>query len=108
MIVTLIHGLLSPLGHGTWTAILASVLFRESRNDRFRIDKQVIGAYLLISILHAMWDGVPLVIAYIFGQGIDLLIAWGMIGIVGLAILRLRWREAVRLQMVLPPEIEDI
>jgi protease PrsW len=108
VIVTLIRGLLSPLGHGTWTAILASVLFRESRNGRFRIDKQVIGAYLLISILHAMWDGVPLVIAYIFGQGIDLLIAWGMIGIVGLAILRLRWREAVRLQMVLPPEIEDI
>ncbi len=44
--VTLIRGLLSPLGHGTWTAILASVLFRESRNGHFRIDLQVIGAYL--------------------------------------------------------------
>ena len=43
--VTLIRGLLSPLGHGTWTAILASVLFRESRDGHFHIDLQVIGAY---------------------------------------------------------------
>jgi len=108
VVVTLIRGLLSPMGHGTWTAILASVLFRESRNGRFRIDKQVIGAYLLVSILHAMWDGLPLIIAYTLGQGLSLLIAWGMIGIVGLVILWLRWREAVKLQMVLPPETEDI
>ena len=40
VVVTLIRGLLSPLGHGTWTAILASVLFRESRNGRFRINLQ--------------------------------------------------------------------
>lgn len=108
VVVTLIRGLLSPMGHGTWTAILASVLFRESRNGCFRIDKQVIGAYLLVSILHAMWDGLPLIIAYTLGQGLSLLIAWGMIGIVGLVILWLRWREAVKLQMVLPPETEDI
>jgi len=68
----------------------------------------VIGAYLLVSILHAMWDGLPLIIAYTLGQGLSLLIAWGMIGIVGLVILWLRWREAVKLQMVLPPETEDI
>ncbi len=29
VLVTLLRGLLSPVGHGTWTAILASVLFRE-------------------------------------------------------------------------------
>jgi protease PrsW len=106
--VTLIRGLLSPLGHGTWTAILASVLFRESRNGRFRINLQVIGAYLLVSILHAMWDGLPLVITYIFGQGLGVLIAWGVIGIIGLVVLWLRWREAVRLQTVLPPETEGV
>lgn len=108
VVVTLIRGLFSPLGHGTWTAILASVLFRESRNGRFRIDVQVIGAYMFVSILHAMWDGLPPVITYIFGQGLGVLIAWGVIGIIGLVILWLRWREAVRLQTVLPPETEDI
>lgn len=112
--VTLLRGLLSPLGHGTWTAILASVLFRESKKCDFRINLQVISTYLLVSILHAMWNGLPLIISYILGQelgllgqGLGLLIAWGMIGVVGLFILWRRWREAVRLQMVLPPEAED-
>ena len=108
VVVTLIRGLLSPLGHGTWTAILASVLFRESRNGRFCINLPVIGAYLLVSILHAMWDGLPLVITSIFGPGLDVIIAEGVIGIIGLVVLWLRWREAVRLQTVLPPETEDI
>jgi protease PrsW len=106
--VTLIRGLLSPLGHGTWTAIIASVLFRESKSCNFRINWKVINAYLLVSILHAMWDGLPLVVSYIFGQGLGVLIAWGAIGAVGLFILWIRWREAVRLQTVLPPETDDM
>jgi RsiW-degrading membrane proteinase PrsW (M82 family) len=105
--VTLIRGLLSPLGHGTWTAILASVLFRESKNCCFRVNRKVIGAYLLVSILHAMWDLLPLLI-FPGSLGLTTFIAEGVVGITGLGILRLRWREAVRLQMVLPPETEDI
>jgi protease PrsW len=105
--VTLIRGLLSPLGHGTWTAILASVLFRESRSCNFRINLQVISVYLFVSLLHAMWDGLALAASYILGQGLGVLIAWGAIGIVGLFVLWLRWREAVRLQTVLPQETED-
>jgi RsiW-degrading membrane proteinase PrsW (M82 family) len=105
--VTLIRGLLSPLGHGTWTAILASVLFRESKNCCFRVNMQVIGAYFLVSILHAMWDLLPLVI-FPGSPGLNTFIAEGLVGIAGLGILRLRWREAVRLQTVLPPETEDI
>jgi len=106
--VTLLRGLLSPLGHGTWTAILASVLFRESRNGRFRIDLQVIGAYLLVSILHAMWDGLPRVIMNVFSLGLGVFITDSVIGIIGVTVLWLRWREAIRLQSVLSPETEDI
>jgi protease PrsW len=106
--ITLIRGLLSPLGHGTWTAILASVLFRESRNGHFRIDLQVIGAYVLVSILHAMWDGLTLVVTSVYGPGLGVFIAEGVVGIIGLFVLWMRWREAVRLQTVMPPETEDI
>jgi RsiW-degrading membrane proteinase PrsW (M82 family) len=106
--VTLLRGLLSPLGHGTWTAILASVLFRESKKCDFRINWKVIGAYLFVSILHAMWDGLPLIISYILGQGLGVLIAWLVIGAIGLFALWLRWKEAIRLQMVSPPETNDI
>lgn len=106
--VTLIRGLLSPLGHGTWTAILASVLFRESRDGHFRINLQVLGAFLLVSILHAMWDGLTLVVAAISGPGLGVFIAEGAVGIIGLIVLWIRWREAVRLQLIMPPETEDI
>lgn len=106
--VTLFRGLLSPLGHGTWTAILASVLFRESKNGKFRINLQVIGAYLLVSILHAMWNGLPLIIDSSLNQGLNVFITDVAVGIVGLAILRIRWKEAIKLQMVLPPEAKDV
>ncbi len=106
--LTLLRGVLSPMGHGTWTAILASVMFRESKNGHFRINLQVIGAYLLVSILHALWDGLTLVITTIFGLGLGVLITDSLIGIVGLVILWMRWKEAVRLQTALPPKTEDI
>ena len=98
--VTLLRGVLSPFGHGTWTAILCSVLFRESKPGRFRIDLKVIGAYMLVSILHSLWDGLPGVITVLFGSGLDVVVGQVLIGIAGLLILWFRWRDANRLQLV--------
>ncbi len=96
---TLIRGILSPLGHGTWTAILASVLFRESRGRRFHINGKVIGAYLIVSLLHSLWDVLPPVVANFFSAGYDVLIAQSILGAIGFLLLWLRWREARRLQI---------
>ena len=96
--ITLLRGILAPIGHGTWTAILASVLFRESRGNHFHINGKVIGAYLLVSLLHSMWDGLPAYINPILSSGPDVLVAQTVIGLTGLVILWLRWREARRLQ----------
>ncbi|MHB9031711.1 MAG: PrsW family intramembrane metalloprotease [Anaerolineae bacterium] len=95
--VTLLRGIFSPLGHGTWTAILAAVLFRESKAGRFRINLAVIGAYLLVVVLHGLWDGVPIVLAKIVPSGLDVLIDQLAIGAVGLFILWRRWRQGERL-----------
>jgi RsiW-degrading membrane proteinase PrsW (M82 family) len=97
--VTLLRGILSPIGHGTWTAILVSVLFRESRDGHFRLNLKVIGAYLGVSILHGLWDGLPGAITALFGQGLDVFAGQATVGIVGLFILWRRWREAKRLQV---------
>lgn len=96
--VTLLRGILSPIGHGTWTAILASVLFRQTRNKHFRLDLMVFGAYLVVSLLHAAWDGLPPIVAYVFSGGLDVLIAQSLIGGTGLVMLWFRWRDARRLQ----------
>jgi RsiW-degrading membrane proteinase PrsW (M82 family) len=98
VVVTLERGLFSPLGHGTWTAILAAVLFRESRDGRFRIDLKVIGAYLVAVTLHGLWDAVPAGLSNVTAPGIDVAIGQALVGALGLAILWWRWREAVRLQ----------
>jgi RsiW-degrading membrane proteinase PrsW (M82 family) len=99
VLTTLLRGLLSPVGHGTWTAILASVLFREGAPNRFRINAAVIGAYLTVAILHGLWDGLPQVVAALTGPGLDVLLVQGVIGLAGLAILWFRWREAVRREL---------
>jgi RsiW-degrading membrane proteinase PrsW (M82 family) len=96
--VTLLRGLMSPLGHGTWTAILVGVLFRESKSGHFHVNWKVIGAYLTVVILHGLWDGLPGVIGTITGSGLDVFISQSSIGILALIILWREWREAVRNQ----------
>ena len=98
---TLLRGILAPVGHGTWTAILASVLFRESREGHFRINFKVIGAYLLVSVLHGLWDGLPDLITSLLGSGLDVFVGQVFVGGAGLFVLWLRWREARRLQTIL-------
>jgi RsiW-degrading membrane proteinase PrsW (M82 family) len=99
VIVTLLRSVLSPIGHGTWTAILASVIFRESVEGRFRINFKVVGAYLLVSALHGLWDGLPSVITTYLGSGLDVFVGQAIIGGLGLFILWLLWRESRRVQV---------
>ncbi len=99
VVVTLVRGILSPIGHGTWTAILASVIFRESKLGHFHINYKVIIAYLIVSVLHGLWDGVPMVISSYVSSGLDVFLGQAVIGVAGLLILRMRWREANRLEL---------
>jgi len=97
--ITLLRGFLSPVGHGTWTAIFASVLFRESHPGRFHINRKVLVAYLTVSLLHGLWDGLPGLITAFVPQGPDWLIGEALVALTGLFILWRRWREAKRLQV---------
>jgi len=99
VVVTLLRGLLSPLGHGTWTAILVGVLFRESAAGRFHLNRKVVGAYLTVAVLHGLWDGLPGFVSAFVSSGMDVFIAQALVGATGLYILWSRWRESVRLQL---------
>ncbi|MFI0354868.1 PrsW family intramembrane metalloprotease [Actinomadura sp. 9N407] len=50
-----LRGLLAPVGHGLWTAILGGVAFAVS-GERWRVTGGLIAAYLGVSLLHALWD----------------------------------------------------
>jgi RsiW-degrading membrane proteinase PrsW (M82 family) len=67
------RGLVAPVSHGLWTAITGAVLFRERRAGRFRLNRHVVGAYVFVSTLHAMWDLAPglatALTLYVLGRG---------------------------------------
>jgi protease PrsW len=65
----LIRGVLAPVGHGLWTGILGGVLFAASRGGRLRFTRTVFGAYLLVALLHTLWDamrGLAFVLTEVF------------------------------------------
>lgn len=85
-----LRALLAPLGHGTWTAIIAAALWRERIAGRFPLTVNVLIAYLLAVVLHAMWDFLPPL--RVPGLGIPLTLL--VLGVVGLLILRFFLRVA--------------
>ena len=60
-----LRGLLAPVGHGLWTAILGGVLFAASRPGHFRITGKVVLTYLGVSILHGLWDSMHSIALYL-------------------------------------------
>ncbi|MBU3142827.1 PrsW family intramembrane metalloprotease [Clostridium sp. CF012] len=95
--ITLLRGILSPLGHGTWTAILAAVLLRESAPRKFSLNLRVIGAFVTVVVLHGLWNGIPSIIGMFTPSAIAAFIGQGIIGILGILILIRLWFKAKKL-----------
>lgn len=106
--ITLFRGVLSPVGHGTWTALLVSVLFRESSDRRFRVNLRVLGAYLLVSLLHGLWDGIPMILSLVLNLGLAVLLTAILVGGAGIVLLARRWREAVARQTPEPAAVASV
>jgi RsiW-degrading membrane proteinase PrsW (M82 family) len=61
----LLRGLLTPVGHGLWTAVLGGLLFAWSTRDHFVLTARLALAYLGVSLLHALWDSMSVISLYI-------------------------------------------
>lgn len=69
VLTELLRGILAPVGHGLWTAILGGVLFSESRGGSLRLTGKVYATYLAVALLHALWDsmrGIAMVLVALF------------------------------------------
>jgi hypothetical protein len=52
-----LRGILTPIGHGVWTAILGGAMFAAaSRPWRLGAIAALLGWYLVAALLHAFWD----------------------------------------------------
>ena len=92
------RGLLSPLAHGTWTAILAAVIWRERWAGRPVLGRPVWGTYFFVSALHSLWDitaflpHLSLVLPFV-----ELPVPTVIIGAIGLGALHARIAESRRM-----------
>jgi protease PrsW len=117
-----LRGILAPVGHGLWTAILGGVLFAAAaRGGRLRPTVALLGWYALVALLHGLWDASNSLAVWLTllltGTPVQWLlirlghapavtpaqvhlftaITWtvqGLVALVGLLVLRGRWRKA--------------
>jgi RsiW-degrading membrane proteinase PrsW (M82 family) len=62
----LIRGILAPFGHGMWSAILGGVIFSAAaRRGHLRLSWSVVGAYVLVALLHAAFDSINGIVGYV-------------------------------------------
>jgi RsiW-degrading membrane proteinase PrsW (M82 family) len=64
----ILRGVLAPVGHGLWTAIIGAALFAGTRNNRYRITPALVVTYLGVSLLHALWDSMHGISVYLTYQ----------------------------------------
>jgi RsiW-degrading membrane proteinase PrsW (M82 family) len=117
-----LRGILTPVGHGLWTAILGGALFGvAARRGRLRLGRAVLGWYVVVALLHGLWDasqGIAVWLTLLLtgtqaqwllirvGQVPDVtpaqvhlftVVSWALLALdalVGLLVLRHRWRRA--------------
>ena len=117
-----LRGILTPIGHGVWTAILGGAMFAAaSRRWRPRATAALLGWYLAVALLHAFWDAsaeiavwLTLLLTNTPSQWLSIeaghaptisaaqvhiytILNWvllGLVGLVGLLIFIRRWRRA--------------
>jgi protease PrsW len=125
-----LRGLLTPLGHGLWTAILGGVLFRTAaEGGRLRLSGALVGWYVLVAGLHALWDAARPIAVWLtlvltatpvqwalvrMGRVPQptqaqvhtfTMLTWGLLlvdALLGVMILRGRWRQAQALEHAQP------
>jgi RsiW-degrading membrane proteinase PrsW (M82 family) len=99
VLITLVRGVIAPIGHGTWTAILVSTMFRESGPRKFHINHKVIAAYITVAALHGLWNGLPDVLSLFPVTVFNVFTGQVSVAIVGFYLLWRRYEEAKKLQI---------
>ncbi len=130
-----LRGILTPVGHGLWTAILGGVLFATAaRSGRLRLTWAVLGWYVVVALLHGLWDASRGIAVWLtlqltatpvqwllieFGRPpattqsqvhLFTALSWGLLAmdaLVGVLVLHRRWRRATK-ALEIPPRPDGV
>jgi len=109
--VLITRGLLAPLGHGTWTAIVVGSIWRERMRGHFWLNRASLKGFGVAVLLHALWDwtasALPIDITLpglalhwrfvdLMIPGVNLPIPGLVLGAVGIWILLRMFRESLQ------------
>lgn len=90
--VVLVRGLLSPLGHASWTGLVCATMWRErGKTGRF-VTWAMAGTFLLAVFLHAAWD-----ISSTVSQQALIYASYAVIGAISLGLLISKLGQARRM-----------
>ncbi|HEV3497775.1 MAG TPA: trypsin-like peptidase domain-containing protein [Actinomycetes bacterium] len=132
----ILRGILAPVGHGLWTAILGGTLFGvAARRGRLRLSRAVLGWYLLVALLHTLWDASQGIAVWLtllltgtqvqwllirLGRAPEVtpaqvhlftILSWALLAVdavMGLLILRRRWRRAATMDRPAAPRVPRV
>jgi RsiW-degrading membrane proteinase PrsW (M82 family) len=54
--ILFVRGLLSPAGHAAWTGMMGAVIWQQRARGRSILNSAVFGTFVLVVILHTLWD----------------------------------------------------
>jgi protease PrsW len=116
-----LRGILTPIGHGVWTAVLGGAMFAAASRHWLRAAIALLGWFVAVALLHALWDAssgiafwLTLLLTNTQSQWLSIeaghaptltaaqvhiytMLNWvllGLVGLVGLLIFVRRWRRA--------------
>lgn len=95
--ILLIRGLLAPAGHAAWTGLVCSVIWLERARGRSILNSTVIGTFVLVVILHALWDFFDILPAQTLTLSVISTVANIAIAAISVVLLFRRIRESARI-----------
>lgn len=73
VVTEFIRGVLSPFGHGMWSAVVGGAIFAAARqHNRLRFGWGILGAYLLVAVLHTIFDSLNGIVGYVVISAVGL------------------------------------
>jgi RsiW-degrading membrane proteinase PrsW (M82 family) len=94
--ILFVRGLLSPAGHAAWTGLVCAAIWQQRTRGRSILNSAVIGTFVLVVILHTLWDFFATLPSQTAALSVILILANVAVAGISVVLLVRRIRESTR------------